>query len=203
MRLPSWPGYHRHDLRCTPDSRKVPQTTPGSLHDFYRPNLGLWLFSQVRSLEDFEEYWMSRQGCQHCEILPRWLDGMCPWYKRNLFTSYMARSKAVYSHCNCSAFSSPWCCGGLWGLRPRLCSSDLMAASSNCAVSRRGRVSFLSSFVISFMLTTVYSATYRVCVDRFSNAAHGFGLTVSLRKAGVTLQPNRFQVNPKLVSSQP
>jgi len=27
MRLQSWPGYHRHDLRCTPDSRKVPQTT--------------------------------------------------------------------------------------------------------------------------------------------------------------------------------
>ena len=27
--------------------------------------------------------------------------------------------------------------------------------------------------------------------DRFSNAAHGFGLTVSLKKAEVMLQPNR------------
>ena len=78
MRLPSWPGYHRHDLRCSPDSRKVPQTTPGSLHDFYRPHQGLRLFSQGRSLEDSEEYWMSRQVRQHCEILPRWHDGMYP-----------------------------------------------------------------------------------------------------------------------------
>ena len=79
MRLPSWPGYHRHNLRCTSDSREVPQTTPGSLHDFYRPNQGLRLCSQGRSLEGSEEYWMSRQVRQHCEILPRWNDGMCPW----------------------------------------------------------------------------------------------------------------------------
>ena len=39
--------------------------------------------------------------------------------------------------------------------------------------------------------------------DRFSNAAQGFGLAVSLKKAKVMLQPNRFQVNPKLVPSQP
>ena len=35
--------------------------------------------------------------------------------------------------------------------------------------SRRGRVSFLSSFVISFMLTNVYSATYRVCLTTVTN----------------------------------
>ena len=78
MRLSSWSGYHRHNLRCTSDSREVPQTTSGSLHDFYRPNQGLRLCSQGRSPEGSEEYWMSRQVRQHCEILPRWHDGMFP-----------------------------------------------------------------------------------------------------------------------------
>ena len=94
--LLSWSGYHRHDLCCASDPRKVPQTSPGSLHDYYRPNLRLC--SQGRSLEGSEEDWMSGQVRQHCEILPRWHDGMC--YHVSLMmercshplTSHMART---------------------------------------------------------------------------------------------------------------
>ena len=67
-------------------------------------------------------------------------------------TFHMARSRAVYSHRCCSVFSSP----SRTATSACLCSSELMAASSTCVVSRQGQGCFLSFFVISSMPTTVY-----------------------------------------------
>ena len=161
MRLPSWPGYYRHDLCCASDSRKVSWTTPGSLHDFHRPNQGLRLCSQGRSLEGSEEDWMPGQVRQHCEIFPRWHDGMCPWWWRDILTLWHLTWHETGLRTSASAvqhFLRHDAASGLQGLRPRrgLCSSERMAASSTFVVSRQGRRCSLSSFVISFMLTTVY-----------------------------------------------
>ena len=122
MRLPSWPGYYRHDLCCSSDSRKVSWTTPGSLHDFHRPNQGLRLCSQGWSLEGSEEDWMPGQVRQHCEILPRWHDRMCTWWWRDIFTLWhltwheagLCTSASAVQHFLCHDAA-----GGLQGLRPR------------------------------------------------------------------------------------
>ena len=53
----------------------------------------------------------------------------------------------------------------------------------------------------SVLLANTESVSQQV-FDRFSNAAHGFGLTVILKKDEVMLPSNQFQVNPKLVQSK-
>ena len=177
---------------------KVSWTTQGSLYDFHRPNQGLRLCSQGRSLEGSEEDWMPGQVRQHC--VRSFHDGMMgcvlddgeissPFDISNgtkqgyvlapmLFSIFFAMMLLVaFKDCDLGVSMQFRTDGSVFNLR------RLQARTSVFSVILRDLL-----YADDCVLLAYTESVAQQLFDRFSNAARRFGLTVSLKKTEVMLQ---------------